>query len=63
MADAYDAMTTDRPYRKALSKKKALQEIARMSGTQFRPDLVEAFLQQMEDATDSEIAPRVLEYV
>jgi HD-GYP domain-containing protein (c-di-GMP phosphodiesterase class II) len=63
IADAYDAMTTDRPYRKALSEKKALREIARMSGTQFQPDLVEAFLPLVGDATDTEIAQPVLEYV
>ncbi|MEJ2721552.1 MAG: HD domain-containing protein [bacterium] len=63
IADAYDAMTTDRPYRKAHSKKKALREIGRMSGTQFRPDLVDAFLEEMDDAVDSEIAQPVLESV
>jgi HD-GYP domain-containing protein (c-di-GMP phosphodiesterase class II) len=41
-------MTTDRPYRRALSEEKALREIARMSGTQFRPDLVAVFLDQIE---------------
>ncbi|MEJ2657420.1 MAG: HD domain-containing protein [Desulfobacterales bacterium] len=48
IADAFDAMTSDRPYRKALSKKQALSRIARMSGIQFRPDLVEIFLELME---------------
>jgi HD-GYP domain-containing protein (c-di-GMP phosphodiesterase class II) len=63
IADAYDAMTTDRPYRKAFSEKRALQEIASMSGKQFQPDLVEEFLLLMGDATDTEIAQPVLEYV
>lgn len=40
IADAFDAMTSDRPYRKALSPEEALHRIARMSGVQFRPDLV-----------------------
>ncbi len=35
LADAYDAMTSDRPYRKALSKQQAVEEIKRNSGTQF----------------------------
>jgi HD-GYP domain-containing protein (c-di-GMP phosphodiesterase class II) len=48
IADAFDAMTSDRPYRKALLEQKALREIARMSGTQFRPDLVAIFLEVME---------------
>lgn len=48
ISDAFDAMTSDRPYRKALFEKKALREIARMSGSQFRPDLVEIFLEVME---------------
>ncbi|MBW2605149.1 MAG: HD domain-containing protein [Deltaproteobacteria bacterium] len=48
IADAFDAMTSDRPYRKALFKEEALRQIARNSGTQFRPDLVEIFLELME---------------
>lgn len=48
IADAFDAMTSDRPYRKALFKEEALNRIARMSGTQFRPELVEVFLELME---------------
>lgn len=48
IGDSFDAMTTGRPYRKALSEEKALREIVRMSGTQFRPDLVAVFLEQME---------------
>lgn len=43
-ADAYDAMTSDRTYRNALSKKEALIEIKRCSGTQFDPDIVRAFV-------------------
>jgi HD-GYP domain-containing protein (c-di-GMP phosphodiesterase class II) len=48
IADAFDAMTSDRPYRKAIFKEEALRRIARMSRTQFRPELVEVFLEQME---------------
>lgn len=44
VSDAFDAMTSDRPYRVALSEGTALRELDRMAGTQFRPDLVEAFL-------------------
>lgn len=48
IADSFDAMTSDRPYRKALFKEEALSRIDRMSGTQFRPELVAIFLELME---------------
>jgi len=35
VADSYDAMVNDRPYRKAMSKKEALNELRRCAGTQF----------------------------
>jgi len=44
ICDAYDAMTSDRVYRDALSKKQAIREITRNSGTQFDPGLVKHFL-------------------
>jgi HD-GYP domain-containing protein (c-di-GMP phosphodiesterase class II) len=43
VADAFDAMTSDRPYRRAMSPRIALEEIRRHSGTQFDPRVVEAF--------------------
>ncbi len=43
IADAYDAMTSLRPYREQLSSQQALDELKRCSGTQFDPDLVHAF--------------------
>lgn len=42
VADTYDAMTTDRPYRKALTDQDAREEIRRYSGNQFDPQIVEA---------------------
>ena len=48
IVDAFDAMTSDRPYRKALFKEEALRRIARRSGIQFRSDLVAIFLEVME---------------
>ncbi len=63
VADSFDAMTTDRPYRKALSEEEALREIARMSGTQFRQDLVAVFLDQMEKTRASNAPLTVLETV
>jgi HD-GYP domain-containing protein (c-di-GMP phosphodiesterase class II) len=44
IADAYDAMTSDRPYRRALSQEIALDELKRFSGVQFDPVLVKEFL-------------------
>jgi len=45
VADAYEAMTSNRPYRKAMSKRKAIEEIKKNSGTQFDPKVVKAFLE------------------
>ena len=43
IVDAYDAMTNDRPYRRAMAPEAALAELRRCAGTQFDPDLVELF--------------------
>jgi diguanylate cyclase (GGDEF)-like protein len=43
VCDAYDAMRTDRPYRRACTKAEALVELRRCAGTQFDPAIVEAF--------------------
>ncbi len=47
VADTYDAMTTDRPYRKALSSEIALQEIINNSSTQFDPKVVKVFVEKV----------------
>jgi putative nucleotidyltransferase with HDIG domain len=44
VVDTFDSMTSDRPYRKALSTLEAMNEIMRCSGSQFDPTVVEAFL-------------------
>jgi putative nucleotidyltransferase with HDIG domain len=44
VADAFDALTSDRPYRPAISREEALEEIKRCIGTQFDPVVVNAFL-------------------
>ncbi len=54
--DAYDAMVTDRPYRGALSKQLALQELLAGRGTQFDPKVVDAMLVQIREATEAPLA-------
>jgi len=44
VADSYDAMTTDRPYRRALSQSAAVDELRRCSGTQFDPKVIDTFI-------------------
>lgn len=44
LADAFDAMTTDRPYRAARSREEATEEIRRERGGQFDPNVVDVFL-------------------
>ena len=44
IVDAYDAMLSNRPYRKSLSKEEAIEELKKNAGTQFDPELVEKFL-------------------
>jgi HD-GYP domain-containing protein (c-di-GMP phosphodiesterase class II) len=48
VVDSYDAMTSDRPYRQAMSHEDAMVEIAANSGTQFDPVVVVAFTAMME---------------
>jgi putative nucleotidyltransferase with HDIG domain len=43
VADAFDAMTSDRPYRPALSQERAIAELERCAGTQFDPEVVSVF--------------------
>ncbi len=50
VADSYDAMITDRPYRKNLAKDAALQEIQKNSGVQFNPTVVRAFVELYEQS-------------
>lgn len=48
VVDAFDAMTSDRPYRKALPSERAVEEIANGSGSHFDPEVVNAFMDMME---------------
>ena len=51
VADAYEAMTTDRPYRRAQSPLRAIEELQRGAGTQFDPEVVGAFLRILRRQT------------
>jgi two-component system, cell cycle response regulator len=53
VCDAYAAMTSDRPYRRAVDAQAALAELRRCAGAQFDPDVVEAFCRLRERATAS----------
>ncbi len=50
IVDTYDAMTTNRPYRRALTPAAALEEIRGKAGTQFDPDLAELFVRLRQAA-------------
>src|SRR5438094_207762 len=50
VADTYEAMTSTRPYRPALSHETAVAELRRVSGTQLNPLVVDAFIRQLEMA-------------
>ncbi len=63
VADAYSAMTTDRPYRSGLSLETAIDELKKGSGTQFDPEVVNVFLACFhgEDGPSSALAGQVAE--
>ena len=48
IADSYDAMTSDRPYRKAMTPEEALSELENNAGTQFHPELAKVFVSIMD---------------
>lgn len=56
IAEAYDAMTGDRPYRGAMFHREAMEELRRCAGSQFDPELVEKFLLLLEHK-ESDDAP------
>ncbi|HUH16836.1 MAG TPA: diguanylate cyclase [Methylomirabilota bacterium] len=56
VADAFSAMTTTRPYRKALSVAEALRRLREAAGTQLQPELVDCFVTGIETAEDAPVA-------
>ena len=67
VADAFDSMTNDRPYRKACGHAEAVEEVLRCRGRQFAPDIVDALCRlykrgvlagHFPDRTDGAEAPR-----
>lgn len=54
VVDAYDVMTTGRPYKKALSPEEALKELTEQAGEQFDPDIVKAFCELIREADVAE---------
>lgn len=58
IADAYDALTHDRPYRKARLEEEAIEEIGRESGHHFDPKVVESFMKVRETAEFKELYER-----
>ena len=61
VADTYDAMTTDRPYRRGLSFDVAMNEINRCAGTQFAPEVVKCFNVVMNKKRKANLAPEAFE--
>lgn len=52
VADAFDAMTSNRPYRAAMTREQAIKELQRNSGTQFDPRVVEAVIRVLSSSED-----------
>ncbi len=52
LADSYDAMTSDRSYKKALSKEEAINVIKKCAGTQFDPKIADVFVEQVLTQTN-----------
>jgi HD-GYP domain-containing protein (c-di-GMP phosphodiesterase class II) len=64
VADSFDAMTTDRPYRDGLSHEAALAEIERNAGTQFHPAVAKAFVAVQRDLDPTTVlTPEELEEI
>ncbi len=59
VADSFDAMISNRPYRQALSRETAFAELKRCAGTQFDPVIVEKFIENWDEPENITIASSV----
>ena len=55
VADAYDAMTSERPYRKAMTKQAAIEELKRVSGSQLDPAIVKIIIKKLSKENNKNI--------
>jgi len=64
VADAFSAMTTERPYRRAICSEEAIRKLINNAGSQFDPDIVKAFLQAVSSGKislpDDSVRPQTL---
>ena len=56
VCDAFDAMTSERPYARGLTTEEARRELLRCAGTQFDPEVVEAFMEVHSEARTELVA-------
>ena len=56
VVDVYDALTSDRPYRGAWPKDKTLEHIRGLSGSHFDPQVVEMFMEMMDEEMGVDVA-------
>jgi len=64
VADTFDAMTSDRPYRKGFSSEDALKRLVDCAGTQFNPKVLHTFFELMDfDPKTMKIRPRITETI
>lgn len=62
VADVYNSMVSNRPFRKALSENEAIEEIKNNEGTQFDPKVVKAFLQVYEELNSKNFKNTTIEH-
>ena len=58
VSDAFDAMTTDRPYRRAKTQAVAVQELLRFAGSQFDPEVVRAYMEMLARYQPAALEPK-----
>ncbi len=58
VADVYDALTSDRPYRQAWPKQRAVEHLKEQSGTHFDPDVVKVFLEMLAERESERVEQR-----